>query len=272
MSIVRCTVRSIIAGALLAAFPAVQADVISIDARDTQALIRAIEYANERPGEDIIELAPGSLYALTGSAEAQRNVGLPTIRSNIRILGNGAEIRRYSSDPLLLVSVAPAGSLRLEHITLAEGARGAIVNRGTVELHNVRVLDNSATGAEAIVTNFGTFRAYDSDFSFNQIFGAQRDAGILLNYGDLDLASSMLSANTVSRRFGSLVSASAILNLGDAKLHKVRVLENAADDTHDTAGIGALVNLGNGRFLTEDVAFSDNVPADTAGFQATVSR
>ena len=262
--------RCIVFGALLGAFPAANAEVISVPARDTRALIEAIEYANERPGEDIIELAAGSLYALTASAEEKRNVGLPTIRSRVRILGNGAEIRRYTNEPLLLVSVAEAGSLRVEHLTLAEGARGAIVNRGTLELHRVRVVDNSATGAEAIVTNFGTLRATSTEISFNQIFGAQRDAGIVLNYGQLDLRDSQLSANTVSRRFGTLVSASAILNLGEATLHTVRVLENAADDTHATNGIGALVNLGNGRFSTQDVAFADNVPADTAGFTASV--
>jgi hypothetical protein len=253
--------------AVAAAVPAAWADVISVPDRDTAALVAAIEYANERPGEDIIELAPGSLYALSQPAEHDRNVGLPTIRSRIRVLGNGAEIRRYADAPLLLVSVAPAGSLRLEHLTLAEGARGAIVNRGEIELHGVRLIDNSATGAESIVTNFGRLMARRSEISYNQIFGAQRDAGIVLNYGTLDLADSTLNANTVSRRFGSLVSASAILNLGDAQLQRVRVLENAADDAHDAIGVGALVNLGNGRFLTQEVAFEGNVPADTAGFQ-----
>src|SRR6187399_292991 len=42
----------------------VAADVISVAPRDVDGLVAAIEQANRSPGEDIIELAPGSLYAL----------------------------------------------------------------------------------------------------------------------------------------------------------------------------------------------------------------
>ncbi|HET7844782.1 MAG TPA: hypothetical protein VFL14_11565, partial [Xanthomonadales bacterium] len=201
--------RKLVLAVLLAATAApVAADVISVAPRDADGLVAAIEQANRSPGEDIIELAPGSLYALRGASDANGTQALPTIRSRIRILGNNAEIRRYADEPLLLLSVAPAGSLRVEHLTLAEGARGAIVNRGDVELYHVRIMDNTTVGAESIVSNYGSLKARDSEISYNQIAGAQRDAGIVLNFGRLDVASSLLSANTVSRRYGSLVSAS----------------------------------------------------------------
>lgn len=255
--------RNRLAIALLAfiALPAA-ADVISVAPRDSDGLIAAIEQANRSPGEDIIELAPGSLYTLRGASEPGGTQALPTVRSRIRILGNKAEIRRYADEALLLVSVAPAGSLRLEHVTLAEGARGALVNRGELELYHVKIMDNTTVGAESIVSNYGTLRARDSEISYNQIAGAQRDAGIVLNYGRLDFANTQLSANTVSRRYGSLVSASAVLNYGEADLRDVRVTGNAVDDGLD-GDARPLVNLGNGALHSTGVTVSDNFPSGT---------
>jgi hypothetical protein len=243
----------------LVALPAA-AEVISVAPRDADGLVAAIERANRSPGEDIIELAAGSLYALRAPSEAGATQALPTIRSRIRILGNKAEIRRYADEPLLLLTVAPAGSLRLEHLTLAEGARGALVNRGEVELHHVRITDNTTVGAESIVSNYGTLRANDSEISFNQIAGAQRDAGIVLNYGRLELRRSLLSANTVSRRYGSLVSASAVLNYGEVELRDVRVTGNAVDDGLEGQA-RPLVNLGNGALRSTGLSLIDNFPA-----------
>lgn len=234
------------------------AEVISVAARDAAGLAAAIEHANKSPSEDIIELAADSLYAIHEAAEPARAIALPTIRSRIRILGNNAEIRRYADEPLLLLSIAPAGSLRMEHVTLAEGTRGAILNHGTLELHHVKVLDNTATGAEAIVTNYGRMSARGSELSYNEIAGAQRDAGIVLNYGTLDIVDSVLAANSVSRRYRSLVGASAILNLGEARLRDVMVTGNALADALDEARDDALVTLGNGRFDNVGVVLSDN--------------
>ena len=235
------------------------AEVISVAPRDVDGLIAAIEQANRSPGEDIIELAAGSLYALRHASDAGGTQALPTIRSRIRILGNKAEIRRYADEPLLLFTVAPAGSLRLEHLTLAEGARGALVNRGELELHHVRISDNTTVGAESIVSNYGTLRASDSEISYNQIAGAQRDAGIVLNYGKLELRRSQLVANSVSRRYGSLVSASAVLNYGEVELSDVRVTGNAVDDGLE-GNAQPLVNLGNGALRSSGLTLRDNFP------------
>jgi hypothetical protein len=78
----------------------------------------------------------------------------------------------------------------------------------------------------------------------------------VLNYGTLDLFDSVLAANSVSRRYGSLVGASAILNLGEAKLRDVRVAGNALSDALEEAQSTALVTLGNGRFDNVGVVLS----------------
>ena len=252
-SLAICIATSLVAGNA-------RAEVIGIDARDVAGLAAAIERANATPGADIIELAAGALYPVVVPGDREGAVALPVVRSRIRILGNGAELRGYADAPMLLVHVAESGDLEIEHLTLAEGTRGAIENHGRLALSHVAIVDNTATGGAAIVANFGTLSARETEISFNQLAGAQRDAGVVLNYGTLSLADSRLAQNSVTRRFGTLVSASAVLNLGDAKLTRVRVLGNAAEDRFGDGG-GALVALGNGRFVNERIELAGNEPA-----------
>ena len=120
--------RLVIALLAFFALPAA-ADVISVAPRDSDGLVAAIEQANRSPGEDIIELAPGSLYALRGASEPGGTQALPTIRSRIRILGNKAEIRRYADAALLLVSVAPAGSPAGRRSLAGSGSRARRTSR-----------------------------------------------------------------------------------------------------------------------------------------------
>ena len=258
----RRTFALMLAAASALASAGATAEVIRVAPRDTEGLIAALEYAERTPGPDIVELAPRSLYALTqtGGGELQ---GLPTVHGELRILGNGSEIRRYSNTSMLLIRVAPSGTLRLEHLTLAEGDRGAIVNHGQLRLFHVAVVDNTAHGADAIVSNYGELEAADSVFGYNQIAGAQRDAGTLLNYGRIELTRSRIESNAVSRRYGTLAEASAILNYGQVRLDRVVLRGNHAQGEHDgdTTGAGTVLNLGNGRLSALAVELSDNQPA-----------
>lgn len=244
----RPSTRALIAACAFAGLAsAAHADVISVAPRDTAGLIDAIEYANKTPGDHIIELAGKSLYAIGRSIDGQRGLALPTIRNRVRILGNGSEIRRYCDEPLLLLSVAPAGSLRLENVTLAEGARGALVNHGKVELVHVRMIDNTATALGAIVVNHGELSAVDSDISYNQISVARHDAGIVMNYGSLEIERTKFDSNWVGRQTHSRAEVSAILNFGEAEITDVRLNNNAAQDDEGEARLANVVNLGDGR-------------------------
>lgn len=251
------------AAAATTAGPAAAA-VISIAARDTAGLVAAIDHANRDPGEDVIELAARSLYVVERTAERGRALALPSIRSPIRILGNGAEIRAYTRQPLLLLEVAADGALRLEHLTLAEGGGGAIVNRGELTLWRVAVVDNSAPGSDAIVTNHGTLRARRCEIAHNELPGAPRDAGIVLNLGTLELAECTLAGNRVFQRHAGRIAASAILNLGIARLRQVSVLDNAADAV-DPARSGPLIALGRGRFIE----VGTRIEGSASGFDAS---
>ena len=138
----------------------ISAAVISVPAGDNAALAAAIDYANAHPGEDWIELAANALHAF-GRPGDTAEVALPAITSAIRILGNGAELRAVTDELPLILRVAESGRLRLEHLTLGEGARGAIENRGELTLRAVGIENDAYSGADAVVANYGTIVAGD---------------------------------------------------------------------------------------------------------------
>ncbi|MBP6077355.1 MAG: hypothetical protein KA505_00920 [Xanthomonadales bacterium] len=231
--------------------------------RDVDALVASIHHANQSREATTIRLAHGGLYTLVTASDENRELGLPVITGDITILGNDADLRRYSDEDFALVAVADGGKLKLERLTLAEGSRGALVNRGELELDQVRVVDNIAKNVPAIIENYGQLRVIGSEISYNQLAGTQRDAGTVLNYGRLDLLRSSIESNWISRRYDSLVAASAVLNLGELKLAEVRVRENTAMPELVETSLGAIVNVGNGAYQASDLTLEHNEPVDT---------
>ena len=242
----------------------VKADVVvEIADRDVDGLVAAIHAANQSGTETTIRLAKGGLYTLVTAADENRELGLPRVSGKITIQGNGADIRRYSNEDFALVAVAKGGELTLRSLTLAEGSRGAVVNHGELELDRVRVVDNIAKHAPAIVENYGHLRVHASEISYKQLAATQRDAGTVLNYGSLELARSSIESNWISRRYDSLIAASAVLNLGDLKLSAVRIRENTAMPEDSDTSLGTIVNAGNGALQATDVVLENNEPVDT---------
>lgn len=233
---------------------------IRIADRDTAGLIRAIQQANQSQRTTTIKLARHGLYTLTAATDGQPAVGLPALTGKIVIDGNKAEIRRYADSDFALLAVNESANVRIHDLTLAEGSEGAIVNRGKLQLRRVNVIDNLARHHPAIVENYGDIRIIDSEISHNQLDGAERDAGTVLNYGSLYIDGSRIAGNWISRRYGSLYAASAVLNYGDLKLRGVQINENTAEAPLDERSSGAILNLGNGMYSGTAVDISGNEP------------
>lgn len=239
------------------------AATFTIRNHDSAGLIAAIKAAEATREPDRIELAPGGLYIVRKPDADSAGLGLPLVRGALTIAGNGAEIRRYSDAEFALVGVAPTGKLALENLGLAEAARGSLINRGVLHLDRVRITDNLADGANAIVINYGTLRGWDCDISHNAVLSAKRDAGIVLNFGRLELTRSRLAGNTVTGRRSSVLTAAAMLNLGEIALHDVTIADNSAlAEPNDTAGAYAVVNVGNGSLQSERVTLLGNWPEE----------
>lgn len=233
--------RTTIVFALCLLLPAAAIDAAEyrVRNRDAAALAGAIRHANESPGADVIVLSRGGIYPILDAAAD--GLALPTVTGALRIEGNGAEIRRYTDARLMLLQVAPGAHLELHGLTLAEGARGAVHNRGTLVLEHVRITDSTSSEPAAIVLNEGELFASDSEFGFNQLLGARSDGGTLVNRGVMHLTNTRIVSNSASREH-PLTAAAAVLNLGTLELEAVTVADNRLSG--ETGGeLTAVLNL-----------------------------
>jgi hypothetical protein len=215
---------------------------------DTHALVRAIQAANAHPGRDVIHLAPGGLYML---ADAPRDATtlLPPITDDLRIEGNGAEIRRALDGRRALLEVAAGATVRVQDLALSEGSDGAVRNYGTLHLDSVRITDSFGDGATAIVLNYGRLEARDSEIAYNLLPGSARDAGTILNYGQLLLGDTAIHDNTTLPGHPGLAVAGAVLNLGRIDAQHARLADNHADgdEPADALAFPDVLNLGTGQ-------------------------
>ena len=241
--------------ALALAAATAQADTVVLSDHDSAGLVAAMELANHNRQPVRIELADHGLYVLRESVDTHQRLGLPTVRRALTIVGHGAEIRRYSDTEFALIEVAQGGRLALQDVTLAEGADGSVVNRGILHMDGVHITD--ASGSDAALRNYGTLRGADSSISYNTLLGVARDAGVVQNYGHMELARSQISGNRISGR-DNAIAASALLNLGDAQLTDVTIEGNSALDMQP--GQHTLINLGNAQLHGAGIVLRDNWP------------
>jgi hypothetical protein len=256
--------RATLVAAILGASISFSASAVTIfPVESTEQLITAIQIANQTPEADIISMER-ALYVLDSVQSVDQKAALPAISTPIVIRGNGAELRRYSTEDFRLFHVTEKGHLRLEHVVLAEGSIGAIRNHGVTELRRVALVDSTARGASAIVENYGEMRLTDCEVSFNTVAGASRDAGTIVNWGKLWLTSTTFQGNQLSRRYEGVALASSVLNYGTADIQDVVISENVAGETAtaDGAPQAPLVNLGNGSLELRLVREHDNLPGE----------
>lgn len=212
--------------------------------RDAEGLAGAIRHANAGTGADVIHLAAGGLYAFKRSAEA--GMALPPISGRLRILGNGAELRRDSDEGMALLVVAAGGELDIDALTLAEGSSGSVRNHGTLRLTRSAIVDGTTRSESAIVQNYGRFEARDSIFGYNMVTGAGRDAAIVLNYGEMELERCRVAGNALGRRYPSLAVA-PVLNYGKLWLDALALEDNTVLDEFEGMVSASVLNLGVGR-------------------------
>ena len=152
--------------------------VITIANGDVEGLIAALHMANTDPAVDTVALAADGVYVLTQAADAADGAnGLPSITGSVTIQGNGASvIRSAEADDFRILHVAEGGSLMLDKITLrgghvvGEGVAhfgGAILNRGTLTLHQSTLAENEAEGFGGAIENRGDLEIYHSTLSEN---------------------------------------------------------------------------------------------------------
>lgn len=223
---------------------------VEIANNDVAGLVRAIEQANASPGHTTIRLARRGLYVLT--QESREGLLLPIISDRLTLEGNHAEIRGYSARPASLLEVGEGAELRLYDVVLAEGTDGAVRNFGELSLHNVAIVDSSVRQASAIVLNHGHITARDSEIAYNLLFAGRRDAGTVLNYGQMVLEATRVHGNRVLGTYEAVAAAGGILNFGTLRARDLALEDNAEPgEARPSLHFEGVLNLGNGVFEGE---------------------
>lgn len=222
---------------------------------DAAQLAAAIEHSNLTPEADLIDMAPG-LYVLDQpSQSAQTPTGLPSVRGDLRIRGNGAEVRRYAAENYQLLHVAPEGRLHLDALTLAEGSAGAVHNEGTLVLRRVRVVDHStAERGEAIIRNSGLMEIRGSEIGYNLVDANGSHASVLLNSGTLLIEDSRFVDNRLSSRHPDAQISCTLLNHGRAELRRVSISGCQAEQLNPDSVPRSVLNMDGGALLMELVS------------------
>ena len=221
-------------------------DAVEIANNDSAALVEAIRKANASPGHDTIRLARNGLYILANPAEP--GLLLPPIQGELTIEGNHGEIRGYSHRPAAILEVAQDAQVRITHLVLAEGNNGAVRNYGGLRLENVAIVDSSVATVTAIVLNHGRLEAVDSEIAYNLLLANRRDAGTVLNYGELELERSRIHDNRTLGRQRTLAAAGGILNFGSVTADGLELRDNElASEDAPSLSFGGILNLGNGK-------------------------
>lgn len=137
------------------------------------------------------------------------NNGLPTVRSQITIEGNGYTVERSESAPsdFRIAKVDDTGHLTLRNTTVSGGRAtagsygdrgGALYNRGSLTLDQSSLLSNLAGGGGAVHSS-GSLFSSDSTFAFNVVNGSGPNAlgGAILTEGTFQAERSVFEANFV---------------------------------------------------------------------------
>lgn len=176
-------------------------------------LIDAINTANATPGADTITLNASIVLSGTPTFAANGENGLPSITSDITIIGNGASILRAGGSPdFRILHVGTGGDLTLDDVVVRGGNFGAgagfnsqgagIYNAGNLTLNNSTVRDNRTDGAIStqgggIYSHTGSSLTLNDSQVINNaaVNGTFTNGGGIYSLGDLVLRNSTISNN-----------------------------------------------------------------------------
>ncbi len=173
-----------------------------------------INKVNTEPGPDVID------FTVTGTI----NLGspLPDLASDVQIQGPGAtalNVRRSTGADYRVLTVAAGVTVEVTGLTIANGqvkndVGGGILNRGTLALDDVRVIDNSATNA-------GYYKEIKGGGIYNEGTLTISNSSIALNYSTND---SYIVSGTWTFAYGGGVYNAGTLTISDSALYQNRAI------------------------------------------------
>ena len=239
-------------------------------------------------GADTIVLPPGGDFLLIGELTYAylNSLGLPVIRSEVTISGNGATIRRDPASQLALnlLTVGPHGKLTVNNVVFAggrsRGEGGAIHALGPLTVRDSAFLNNTGS---AIRADFTSLTVEGSKFTGNSgDFGG----GIFAYHTDMTLKDSIITGSSAAwgsgvyiRRGTAIINGTVFENnvtpagkyggalfLGNtpsATISHSRLTNNRAGNPHTygygpTVG-GAITVINNSWDVSSQVMISDSI-------------
>lgn len=224
--------------------------VSNLEGQGSGSLRRAIEDANENPGEDRILFAPGLTGVITVDSQLE-------ILEEVSIEGPGAKALSISGGRqtrIMFVDTGISGTVRVEGLTIKEGfngddgngGAGLYIARGDVVISDCAFIDNVAEtlGGGGGIRKFGEgdVTIIGSTFSGNLALDEFEQGGggaIRSDRGNLTLVNSTLSGNTAADG-GGVAAYRGFLDLSNTT-----VTGNTAINVGGGIGAGSTVRMGN---------------------------
>ncbi|WP_406043006.1 hypothetical protein OG799_03470 [Micromonospora sp. NBC_00898] len=229
---------------------------------DDDDLIEALDHANRDEG-GTLKLAPDCQYELD-QFDKKSEAGLPTIKQEITIEGNGATIKREAEDGFRIFRVADGGDLTLKDVTVKNGAAGErerkpvkkasapaqkrtgdatgtadaeapAAKRPTLTAPPRSSMDgrhgdeHEGDGGGLLVERGGKAHVVNSKFVLNS---AEDNGGAIANFGRTEVENSTLDNNHAGENGGAIFNAGVLEVEGarDGKGAESRITNNTAGE------------------------------------------
>lgn len=223
---------------LLALLPTLAAAAnFNIPDGDTAALVQAITTADNNGEADTITLAAGSTYSITTPTDG--NQALPSINTEMTIVGNGATIERAAAavDNMRILRLAYSANLTLQDVTIRGG----------------RIAGLGVAGAGILVSS-GQLTIERSTITDNLGSDGCNGGGLYVASGPVIVRDSTISANQATRGGGA-----EVFGPGNLTLERTAVIDNVALPADTVAAIGGGISLRNfGSLTLTDVTLTGN--------------
>jgi hypothetical protein len=216
------------------------------------SLREAIIEANDNPEVDTILFDA----SLTGGTIVLGGTQLPTIASDVTIIGLGADHLTIDADGnSRLFEIAATTTVEISSLALTGGSAfsgGAILNDGMLTVTATFISGNRATFNAGALQNSGELTLTGTTLSGNS---AGFDGGGIVNTGTLTLLNSGVSGNTATEGFGG-----GIWNNGTLTASGSTISENSADRSG-----GGITNASTGTIVVAASTISDNSAGEGGG-------
>jgi len=238
-----------------------RADDFFCSSGDVACLIAAINSANARPGEHVINLQPG-IYTLE-TAVVAFGFGTPAISGSIKIQATGDDRptiieRDPAAPPFGIFFVSASGELTMSGLTIqrSDSTHAAIFNQGILSLQDC-VITNNINAFQGTIDNAGTLHVLRTIVTDNGTGNVHDAGGILNEVGGIALIEFSTIAHNVADGSGG------ILNQGAMVVRNSSIIFNASTFSGNGAGISNFG--GNLEIINSTVAKNIDAASVTLG-------